>query len=179
VEASSADLSDDGTWWCTLSRTSGIGNTDACHRPRGVFELGKPGNVRLLAASTSTSTLFDCLDASPSSSLVASPLCYYPLSASSSAHGFLCGSLPSTATRRPRLPYVIDHDYSPSSLVASTSAQRATIHMSFSLVFSPVAASAPHRRSNCGGDVSPSAFAYGFFSSLTICGAPAVTAGEC
>jgi hypothetical protein len=45
MEASSADLSDDSTWWCTLSRTSGIGNTDACHHPRGVFGLGKPGNV--------------------------------------------------------------------------------------------------------------------------------------
>jgi hypothetical protein len=48
------------------------------------------------------STLFDFLDASPSSSLVASPSLHRPLGAFSSARGFLCGSLPSvtsTATR--------------------------------------------------------------------------------
>jgi hypothetical protein len=45
VEASSADLSDNNTWWCTLSCMSGIGNTNACHHPRSVFGLGKPGNV--------------------------------------------------------------------------------------------------------------------------------------
>jgi hypothetical protein len=52
--------------------------------------------------------LFDCLDTSPSSSLVASPSRHRPHDASSSARGFLCSSLPSatsTAPRRPRLPY--------------------------------------------------------------------------
>jgi hypothetical protein len=45
VEASSADPSDDDTWWCTLPRMSGIGNIGACHRPRGVSGPGKLGNV--------------------------------------------------------------------------------------------------------------------------------------
>jgi hypothetical protein len=42
VEAFSADPSDDNAWWCTLPRTSGIGNTSACHRPRGVLANSGP-----------------------------------------------------------------------------------------------------------------------------------------
>ena len=52
-------------------------------------------------------SLFDCLDASPSSSPASSPLRLHH-GASSCARGFLCGSLPSatsTAHHRPRLPY--------------------------------------------------------------------------
>jgi len=40
---------------------------------------------------------------------------------------------------------IFNHDSSPSSSATSTSTQRATICMSYSPVFSPVAASAPHR----------------------------------
>jgi hypothetical protein len=136
----------------------------------------------------------------------------FVLGGSSSARGFLCGSLSSATSipftpppswRLPRAPAascaapyprqprrlhvdhdypthgIIDHNYSPSSLVASTSAQRATIRMSYSSVFSPVAASAQHRRSNCGGMSVHRLIAFGFFSSVTICGAPTGTAGEC
>ena len=62
--------------------------------------------------------------------------------------------------RQPRQLYVdhgypmhdiFDHGSSPSNSATSTSAQRATIRMSYSPVFSPVAASAPHRRYDCGG----------------------------
>jgi hypothetical protein len=111
VEASSADPSDDSTWWCTLPRTSGIGNTGACHRPEAFPGLANSGTSRPSAPDCidfGIDPLFDCLDASPSSSLVASPSRYRPHGASSSARGFLCGSLPSatlTAPRRPRLPY--------------------------------------------------------------------------
>jgi len=45
MKAFSAGPSDDSAWWCTLPRTTGIGNTGACHRPRDVSGLGKPGNV--------------------------------------------------------------------------------------------------------------------------------------
>jgi hypothetical protein len=50
VEASSADPSDNVTWWCTLPRTSDIGNTGTCHRPRGVSGPGKLGNVSLVSS---------------------------------------------------------------------------------------------------------------------------------
>ena len=47
------------SWWCTLPRTSGLGNTGACHRPRCIHGSGKPGDVSLdgVSASTAASTL--------------------------------------------------------------------------------------------------------------------------
>jgi hypothetical protein len=85
------------------------------------------------------------------------------------------GNLDSSTS--PRLPYAQHHR-------PSTSAQRATIRMCYKPIFSQVAAFAPQRHSNCegqwgGGVVSPSAFAFGLFSNLTVCGTPAMTAGEC
>jgi hypothetical protein len=139
---------------------------------------------RLLTASTSASTpLFDCLDASLSSSLVASPLRHRSLRASSSAHGFLCGSLPlatSIAPHRPRLPYARHHrprqftiqfgctdigtkGYHPHELLASFLSSR-------SICTTPTF--------QLRGDVSSSAFVFFFFCSLIVCGAPAVTTGD-
>ena len=65
-----------------------------------------------------------------------------------------------------------------SSSASSTSAQRATIRMSFS----PVLSSRSIRIAptlQLRGDVSPSVPTFGFSSSLTVCSAPAVTAGGC
>jgi hypothetical protein len=100
--------------------------------------------------------LFDCLDASPSSSMVASPPRHCPHDASRASAASCVAPYP-RQSRQPHVDHgypthdIFDHGYSPSSSVASTSTQRATIRMSYSPVFSPVAVSAPHRRSNCGG----------------------------
>mgnify|MGYP006955637714 CR=1 FL=1 len=87
--------------------------------------------------------------------------------------------------RQPRQLYV-DHGYSTHGIfdhgsfssAISTSAQRATIRMSFS----PVLSSRSIRIAptlQLRGDVSPSVPTFGFSSSLTVCSAPAVTAGGC
>ena len=128
------------------------------HRPWRILEPGKPGHVSP-----------DCLTASTSASL--------PLRLSRRIAIFFSGVLTITPPpwhllvrprlhvqlprlRQPRQLYVdhgypthgiIDHGYSPSRSATSTSAQRATIRMSYSPIFSPVSTSAPHRRYDCGG----------------------------
>ena len=71
---------------------------------------------------------------------------------------------------------ILDHGYSPSSLATSTSAQRAIIRMRLrQFLSSHSIRTAP---TLClRGDVSPLISIFGFFSSLTVCGAPTVTAG--
>jgi hypothetical protein len=79
-----------------------------CHRPEAFLSVA---NLRMSRPSTPDCIefriypLFDCLNASSSSSLVASPSRHRPHDASS-ARGFLCGCLPSTtstAQHRPQL----------------------------------------------------------------------------
>jgi len=126
--------------------------------------------------------LYDCLDASPSSSMVPSPSRHHD-GASSCAHGFHV-RLP--RLRQPQQLYVdhgypmhsiCDHASSPSRSATLTSAQRATIRMSYSPIFPPVAASTPHRRYDCGGVLVR--WLQLSTSPVSVCGAPAVTAGEC
>ena len=115
--------------------------------------LANPGMYRPMARlhQLRHRSLYDCLDASPSSSMASSP---WRLLVRPRLHVRL------PRLRQPRQLHV-DHGYpmhgifnhgsSPFSSATSTSTQRATIRMSYSPVFSPVAASAPHRHYDCGG----------------------------
>jgi hypothetical protein len=74
---------------------------------------------------------------------------------------------------------IIDHDYSPSVSASSTLAQKGYHPHEFLTGFVSNRSVCTTPTFQLWGDVSLSALAYGFFSSLTVCGAPAVTAGEC
>src|SRR6185437_6991988 len=126
------------------------------HRPRCVPEPGKLGHVS-------------------SDGLTASTLASLPLRLPRRVAIFVSGVFsitpppwrllvrPRLHVRLPRLRQLrqlyVDHGYSTHGIfdrgsfssAISTSAQRATIRMSYSPVFSPVAASAPHRRYECVG----------------------------
>uniref|UniRef100_K3Z0U4 Uncharacterized protein n=1 Tax=Setaria italica TaxID=4555 RepID=K3Z0U4_SETIT len=80
--------------------------------------------------------LYDCLDASPSSSPASSPTRHHPHNASSCARGFMCSSLVFSSLVYVDHGYsmhdILDHGYSSSCSATSTSAQRAIIHISYS-----------------------------------------------
>nr|CAB3465524.1 unnamed protein product [Digitaria exilis] len=156
LETFSAGLSDEGAWLCTLPHTSGIGNTDV----RGP---GKPVGV------------------SPDGPKCVDFGIVPPLRLPRRVAIFVFGRLLVRPRLRMKVLYVyhgysthgiLDHGYSPSSSATSTSARRAIIRMSYSPVLS--SRSIRITPTFClRGDVSPPAPAFGFFSSLTVCGAPA------
>ena len=147
----------DGIWLCILPCTFGIGNTGVCpYCSRCIPEPGKFGHVSPdgLTASTTTSVPLRlprrvAIFVSGVFSITPPP---WRLLVRLRLHVWL------PRLRQPRQLYV-DHGYSThgifdhgsSSSATSTSAQRATIRMSYSPVFSLVAASAPHRCYDCGG----------------------------
>jgi len=157
MEAFSAGPPGDGDWLCILPCTSAIGNTGAC-----------PSSPTHSRAWQTWACVADGLTASTSASA--------PLRLPRHVAIFISGVFsiapppwrllvrPRLHVRLPRLrqprQLYLDHGYPmhdifnhgslPSSSATSTLAQRATIRMSYSPVFSPVAASAPHRCYDCG-----------------------------
>ena len=128
------------------------------HRPRCVPEPGKLGHVSLDGLTASTSASLPLRLPRRVAIFVSGVFSITPPPWRLLVRPRLHVRLP--RLRQPRQLYVdhgypmhgiFDHGSSPSSSATSTSAQRATIRMSYSPVFSPVAASAPHRRYDCGG----------------------------
>ena len=148
VDTSSAGPLHSATWLCALPCTFGIGNTGTCLRPRRATGSGKPGTRLDLGGLTASSslrpqriTIFIFLRRLRTTTI-------WLLLAGQRLHVRLPRQL-----RQPRLPYARHPRPWLFTLISATSTltQRAIIYLSYLSIFSPVAASAPHRRYNCGG----------------------------
>jgi len=173
VEISSTGPLHSATWLCALPCTSGIGNTGAFIRPQRATGSGKLGTRLGLGGLTASSslrpqriTIFIFLRRLRATTI------WLPL-AGQQLHVRLPRQL-----RQPRLPYARHPRPWIFTLILATStwAQRAIIRLRLRQFFSGhnicIARMLCQR-----GDVSLLVPIFGFFSSLTVCSAPAMTAG--